>query len=84
MADNLDERPLDTTDDDLDTDRDDALETDRPGGWAGVPESLDETVNRPAGPDYGASPLEDETPGSQGDVDPGSEGDFGRKDEPRT
>jgi hypothetical protein len=23
------------------------------------------------------SPLDDETPGSQGDVDPGSEGDFG-------
>ncbi len=24
-----------------------------------------------------AGPLDDETPGSQGDVDPGSEGDFG-------
>ena len=69
MTENLGERPIDTTDGDLDTDRDDALE---------------ETVNRPAGPDYGASPLEDETPGSQGDVESGSEGDFGRKDEPRT
>ena len=33
--------------------------------------------NRPAGPDYGESPLDDDTPGSQGEVDPGSEGDFG-------
>ena len=54
MTENLGERPIDTTDDDLDTHGDDALETDRPGGWAGVPEALDETVNRPAGPDYGA------------------------------
>ena len=69
MTENLGERPIDTTDDALDTDRDDALE---------------ETVNRPAGPDYGASPLEDETPGSQGDVESGSEGDFGTKDRPRT
>ena len=69
MTENLDERPIDTTDDALDTDRDDALE---------------ETVNRPAGPDYGASPLEDETPGSQGEIEAGSEGDFGRKGEPRT
>lgn len=84
MTENPGERPIDTTDDALDTDRDDALETDRPGGWAGVPDALDETENRPAGPDYGASPLEDETPGSQGDVEAGSEGDFGREDEPRT
>jgi len=36
-----------------------ALDGDRQGGWAGVPEALNETVNRPAGPDYGASPLEE-------------------------
>ena len=69
MTENLGERPIDATEDALDTDRDDALE---------------ETVNRPAGPDYGASPLEDETPGSQGDIEAGSEGDFGREDRPRT
>ena len=84
MTENLGERPIDTTDDGLDTDRDDALDSDRPGGWAGVPEAIDQPVNRPAGPDYGASALEDETPGSQGEIEAGSEGDFGRKDEPRT
>ena len=83
MTENLGERPIDATDDTLVTDRDDALETDRPGGWAGVPDALDDTVNRPAGPDYGASPLDDETPGSQGEIEAGSEGDFGRKDGPR-
>lgn len=44
--------------------------------------------NRPPGPDFGEGPrdqgldddgpLDDETPGSQGEIDPGSEGDFGR------
>ena len=68
MTDNLGQRPVDTTDDDLGNDRDEALE---------------ETVNRPAGPDYGASPLDDETPGSQGEIEAGSEGDFGREDRPR-
>lgn len=28
-------------------------------------------------------PLDDETPGSQGEIEAGSEGDFGRQDEPR-
>lgn len=44
--------------------------TDAPGG----------TGNRPAGPDYGRSPLDDETPGSQGEIDPGSEDDFGARE----
>lgn len=29
------------------------------------------------------SPLDDETPGSQGEVEAGSEGDFAKQDEPR-
>ena len=68
MTENLGDRPIDTTDDDLDIDGDEALE---------------ETMNRPAGPDYGASPLDDETPGSQGEIEAGSEGDFGREHRPR-
>ena len=60
MTDHTDERPMDTTDDELDTD----------------------TENRPAAPDDGGSSLDPETPGSQGEIDSGSEGDFGR-DEPR-
>ena len=83
MTENLDERPADTAGDDLDTDSSEALENDRPGGWAGVPEAVEETVNGPADPDSGDSPLADETPGSQGEIDAGSEGDFGSDDEPR-
>ena len=63
MTETRDDRPFDNTDG--------APEGDRPGGWAGVPDALDE------------SPLDDETPGSQGDVESGSEGDFGKRDEPR-
>ena len=67
------ERPGDVTDteDTTELDRRSGLtdETDAPGG-AG---------NRPAGPDYGKSPLDDETPGSQGEIDPGSQGDFERQ-----
>jgi hypothetical protein len=79
-----DERPMDTTDDDLDADKE-ALEGDRPGGWAGVTDALEGegTENRPAGPDYGDSPLDDETPGSQGEIESGSEGDFGTRDDTR-
>ena len=73
MTDQSNDRPMGSTDDDLDTDRDDAVEGDRAGGWAGVPEALEEPVG---------GPLEDETPGSQGEVESGSEGDFGRRDEP--
>ena len=62
------------------TDTDDALESDRPSRWAGVDDALGGTGNRPAGPDYGASPLDDETPGSQGEIESGSEGDFGTDD----
>ncbi len=83
MTDHTDRRPMDSTDDGLDTERDEALEGDRPSGWAGVTDALEDTENRPAGPDYGASPLEDETPGSQGEIESGSEGDFGRREEPK-
>ena len=41
---------------------DDELETDRPSGWAGVDDALGGTGNRPAGPDYGASPPDEEKP----------------------
>ncbi len=76
MTEHTDDRPIDTTDPTIDADEE-ALEGDRPSGWAGVTDALDDTENRPAGPDYGASPLDDETPGSQGEIESGSEGDFG-------
>ena len=76
MTDHTDERPIDTPDDEHDADEE-ALEGDRPSGWAGVTDALEGTENRPAGRDYGTSSLDDETPGSQGDVESGSEGDFG-------
>ena len=64
--------------DDNDIDDGDAIDSDRPGGWAGVPETLGEAVDQPEGskPD---SPLDDETPGSQGEIEAGSEGDFGNR-----
>ena len=55
---------------------DDDLESDRPIGGSAVNDAPGGTGNRPAGPDYGASPLDDETPGSQGEIESGSEGDF--------
>ena len=55
----------------------DKLIDDKPEGWAGLADTLDETGNRPAGSDFGAGPLDDETPGSQGEIESGSEGDFG-------
>jgi hypothetical protein len=65
-------RPTSDTTDELATDR----PSDRPeGGDQGG------TMNRPGGPDFGASPLEDETPGSQGEIESGSEGDFGGSDD---
>lgn len=33
---------------------DDHTGSDRPDGWAGVTDALDEPVNRPMGPDYAA------------------------------
>jgi hypothetical protein len=78
MTDHTKERPTDTTDNELDTDRDEALEGDRPSGWAGVTDALEGTE-----PDHGANPLDDETPGSQGEVESGSEGDFGGREEPK-
>ena len=80
MTEHPDERPINSTDDELG--EDEALEGDRPGGWAGVDDALGGTGNRPAGPDYGDSPLDDETPGSQGEIESGSEGDFGRRGDP--
>ncbi len=74
MTDQTDDRPMDATDPDLD--EDEALEGDRPSGWAGVTDALE-------GTDSGASPLDDETPGSQGEIESGSEGDFGDGDETR-
>lgn len=72
------DHPLDTTNDPLDPDHDDTPVSDRPSGWAGVNDAPGGTGNRPAGPDYGASPDDDETAGSQGEIESGSEGDFGR------
>ena len=73
MTDHTDDRPMNTPDDKLDTDRDEALEGDRASGWAGVPDALEGTE----------SSLDDETPGSQGEIESGSEGDFGSREEPR-
>jgi hypothetical protein len=67
-----DDRPLDSTGHAADPD-DEALDADRQGGWAGVPEALG------LGED---TALDDETPGSQGEIEAGSEGDFGTRDEP--
>ena len=72
MADHTDERPMDTTDEGLDTDREEALGRDRSSGWAGVTDALEGTE----------SSLNDETPGSQGEIESGSEGDFGSREEP--
>jgi hypothetical protein len=83
MTERRDDRANDTTDDELDADEE-ALDGDRPGGWAGVDDALGGTGTEQEGPDAGASSLDDETPGSQGDVEAGSEGDFGTRDEPRT
>ena len=58
----------------------DELATDRPSDSAEFDTAQGGTANRPAGPDYGASPLEDESPGSQGEIESGSEGDFGGPD----
>jgi hypothetical protein len=80
MTDHTDERPM-GTEDEPGADNE-ALESDRPSGWAGLTDALEDTENRPAGPDYGDSPLDDETPGSQGEIESGSEGDFGGPDKP--
>jgi hypothetical protein len=77
------DRENDGTDDRLEPDADEALEGDRPGGWAGVADALGSTDPRDAAPDGDASPLDDETPGSQGEIESGSEGGFGTRDEPR-
>ena len=62
-----------TEDRPMETDRDDALKDGRPSGWAGVPDALEDTD----------SSLDDETPGSQGEIESGSEGDFGDFEEPK-
>ena len=65
--------------DDHDTDDSDAIHSDRDAGWAGVPEAMSDAVDRPEGSDPDDSPLDDETPGSQGEIEAGSEGDFGNR-----
>ena len=82
MTEGRDDGANDRADDELNADEE-ALEGDRPDGWAGVDDALGGTGNRQAGPNDAGSPLDDETPGSQGDVEAGSEGDFGTRDEPR-
>lgn len=77
MTDQRDEGQVEKPKDGFGTDTDNEHETDRPSGWAGVDDALGGTGNRPAGPDYGSSSLDDETPGSQGEIEAGSEGDFG-------
>ena len=61
MTEHREEGPIDRIKDALDVgdeprtaDSDDDLAADRPSGWAGVTDALDDTANRPAGPDYGA------------------------------
>ncbi len=69
--------------DDRDTHKitdDEALDDDRAGGWAGVPEALEEAVDRPTESGQADSSLDDEAPGSQGEIEAGSEGDFGNRD----
>ena len=58
---------MNRTDDPLDRERDEDAEDDRPDGWAGVPDALVTDD----------SSIDDETPGSQGEIESGSEGDFG-------
>ena len=54
MTDYRNERSTDRVDDGLGTEPAEALDADRPGGWAGVDDALGGTGNRPAGPDYAA------------------------------
>ena len=83
MTERRDDRSIDTTDEQPDPDEE-ALEGDRPSGWAGIDDALGGTGNRQPGAADATSSLDDETPGSQGDVEAGSEGDFGRRDERRS
>ena len=41
-----------------------------------APEGQPDSGSRPAGPGQPGSSLDDETPGSQGEIEAGSEGDF--------
>jgi hypothetical protein len=58
---------MNRTDDPLDREREEAADDDRRDGWAGVPDALVTDD----------SSIDDETPGSQGEIESGSEGDFG-------
>lgn len=62
MTDQRDDRTRATDEHDAD---EQVLDGDRQSGWAGVPEALEEPV------------AQDDTPGSQGEIESGSEGDFG-------
>lgn len=67
MTDHRDEGPIDRikdglgmdTDDERRTDTDEALDSDRTSGWAGVDDALGGSHNRSAGPDYGARDTTD-------------------------
>lgn len=63
MTDQRDDRPSHATDEHEADEQ--VLDGDRAGGWAGVPEALEEPV------------PSDETSGSQGEIEAGSEGDVG-------
>lgn len=73
MTDHREEGPIDKvkdglgmdTDDERRTDTDEALDSDRPSGWAGVDDALGGSHNRTAGPDYGAG----DTTGADLDAD---------------
>jgi hypothetical protein len=80
MADDQGDRPNPITDDELDADDRPEQDGDHPGGWAGVSDALSVTGDVSTRPDSGESSLDSETPGSQGEIPAGSEGDFGRHD----
>ena len=80
MTDQPNDRDVAQPTDPYRTDTTDDLATDRPSDSTGLDEAQGGTQNRPAGPDYGAGSPDDEAPGSQGEIESGSEGDFGGPD----
>jgi hypothetical protein len=77
MTDRRDQSWTGNPDDDLATEGNTEAERDRATDLDDSGESPGGTANRPAGPDYGEGTLDDDTPGSQGEIEAGSEGDFG-------
>ena len=79
MTDYRTDDPIGRSDDDqFDAGDGDKLDSDRPGGWAGVPAALGEDGDDPAESGSGPISREDEIPGTQGEIEAGSEGDFGK------